>query len=77
MVVSIGVLPGFSTDASPLIKQKAKRRVSCNSIRSKGHQIYSINQTKYAVSNYDNKPYWLNDCESLPYGQFSINDLSK
>ena len=32
-----------------------KDKVEFNTIRSKNHQIYSINQVKYSLSNYDNK----------------------
>ena len=42
--------------------------VTFNSIRSKNHQIYSIKQTKQALSSYDNKRYYINNIESLPYG---------
>ena len=35
---------------------------------------YSIKQTKFALSNYNEKRYWLNDCESLPYGHYIIDD---
>ena len=55
------------------LNRKLKETVSFNSIRSKNHQNYSITQTKYALSNYDNKIYWLSDSESLPYGHYSIN----
>ena len=36
------------------LNRNCKEEVSFNTIRSKNHQIYSINQTKYALSNYDN-----------------------
>ena len=47
--------------------------VSFNSIRSKNHQIYSINQVKMALSRYDNKRYYLDKVNSLPYGHYSIS----
>ena len=50
-----------------------KDKVEFNTIRSKNHQIYSINQVKYSLSNYDNKRYWLDNCSSLPFGHYSIN----
>ena len=40
------------------LNRNCKEEVGFNIIRSKNHQIYSINQTKYALSNYDNKRYW-------------------
>ena len=49
--------------------------VSFNSIRSKQHQIYSIKQTKQALSSYDNKRYYLDSVNSLPYGHFRIKDI--
>lgn len=49
-----------------------KPEVSFNTIRSKNHQIYSINQTKFSLSNYDNKRYWINNEESLPYGYYGL-----
>ena len=48
-----------------------KEEVSFNTIRSKNHQIYSVNQTKNALSNYDNKRYWHSDFESLPFGHYA------
>ena len=57
------------------LNRNCKEEVSFNTIRSKNHQIYSINQTKYALSNYDNKRYWFNDFESLPYGHYAIKYL--
>ena len=43
------------------LNRNCKEEVSFNIIRSKNHQIYSINQTRYALSNYDNKRYWYSD----------------
>ena len=47
-------------------------KVSFNSIRSKNHQIYTINQIKQSLSSYDNKRYYLDSVKSLPFGHFSI-----
>ena len=57
------------------LNRNCKEEVSFNTIRSKNHQIYSINQTKYALSNYDNKRYWYSDFESLPFGHYAIEYL--
>ena len=54
------------------LNRNCKEEVSFNTIRSKNHQIYGINQTKYALSNYDNKRYWYSDFESLPFGHYAI-----
>ena len=57
------------------LNRNCKEEVSFNTIRSKNHQVYSINQTKYVLSNYDNKRYWYSDFESLPFGHYAINYL--
>ena len=54
-----------------LHKHKPKN-VNFNAIRSKNHQIYSINQSKVGLTSYDNKRYWMNDTEGVPYGHYSI-----
>ena len=46
--------------------------VSFNAIRSKNHQIYSITQTKVGLTSYDNKRYWKDKFNSVPYGHYSI-----
>ena len=56
------------------LNRELKEKATYNSIRRKDHQIDSIKQTKFALSNYDDKRYWLNDCESLPYGHYIIDD---
>ena len=50
-----------------------KDKVEFNTIRSKNHQIYSINQVKFSLSNFCNKRYFYNAIESLPYGHYLIN----
>ena len=50
-----------------------KDKVEFNTIRSKNHQIYSINQVKFSLSNFCNKRYFYNAIESLPYGHCLIN----
>ena len=49
--------------------------VSFNTIRSKNHNIYTINQVKQCLSSFDNKRYYLDSVNSLPYGHFLISDL--
>ena len=44
--------------------------VSFNTIRSKNHNIYTINQVKQALSSFDNKRYYLDSVNSLPYGHY-------
>ena len=48
------------------LNRNCKEEINFNIIRSKNHQIYSINQANYALSNYDNKRYWHSDFESPP-----------
>ena len=44
--------------------------VSFNTIRSKNHKIYTINQVKQCLSSFDNKRYYLDSVNSLPYGHY-------
>ena len=44
--------------------------VSFNTIRSKNHNIYTINQVKQCLSSFDNKRYYLDSVNSLPYGHY-------
>ena len=52
-------------------------KVSFNSIRSKNHQIYTINQIKQSLSRYDNKRYCLDSVSSFPFGHFSYKIIQK
>ena len=47
--------------------------VSFNTIRSKNHNTYTINQVKQALSSFDNKRYYLDSVTSLPYGHYAIS----
>ena len=57
------------------LNKNYKEKINFNIIRSKNHQIYNINQTKYTLSNYDNKHYWYSDFKSLPFGHYVIKYL--
>ena len=46
--------------------------VNFNSIRSKNHNIYTINQVKQTLSSFENKRYYLDNINSLPYGHYKI-----
>ena len=46
--------------------------ITFNSIRSKAHQIYSVSQTKKSLCNFDNKRYWIDNYNSVPYGYYGI-----
>ena len=48
-------------------------KIKYTSIRSEKHVIStSIDQEKTGLSNYDDKRYWKNNLESLPYGHCSL-----
>jgi len=51
-------------------------KVEFNSIRSYGHQIYSITCSKTGLSNYENKRYYVSNYESYPHGHYSITNQS-
>ena len=59
-------------DYETTLHEHIPKDVNFNAIRSKNHQIYSINQSKVGLTSYDNKRYWFNDTESLPYGNYKI-----
>ena len=54
------------------LKENKCDTVQFNSIRSKNHNMYTINQVKQALSSYDNKRYYLDSVNSLPYGHYLI-----
>ena len=47
-------------------------KINYTSIRSEKHVISTIKQEKTGLSNYDDKRYWKNNLESLPYGHYSL-----
>ena len=47
-------------------------KISYASIRSNKHEIFTLNQEKSGLSNYDDKRYWSSNLESLPYGHYCI-----
>jgi len=55
--------------------ERKSKNVNFNSIRSKNHQIFSINTTKTGPTSYCNKRYWHSDFESVPYGHYSIKTI--
>ena len=54
-------------DYEATLHEHMPKNVNFNAIRSKNHKIYSTNQSKVGFTSYDNKRYWFNDTESLPY----------
>ena len=59
-------------DYSEALHNRKSKNVNFNAIRSKNHQIYSINQSKVGLTSYDNKRHWYNDTESVPYGHYAL-----
>ena len=61
-------------DYEATLHEHIPKNVNFNAIRRKNHQIYSINQSKVGFTSYDNKRYWFNDTDSLPYGHYSLSN---
>ena len=61
-------------DYEATLHEHILKNVNFNAIRSKNHQIYSINQSKVGLTSYDNKRYWFNDTDSLPYEHYSLTN---
>ena len=59
-------------DYEATLDEHIPKNVNFNAIRSKNHQIYSINQSKVGLMSYDNKRYWYIDVESLPFGHYKL-----
>ena len=60
------------TDYENSLHKHVAKNVNFNAIRSKNHQIFSINQSKTGLTSYDNKRFWINDVDSFPYGHCKI-----
>ena len=50
-------------ESEATLHEHIPKNVNFNAIRSKNHQIYS-----------DNKRYWFNDTDSLPYAHYSLTN---
>ena len=59
-------------DYNEALHRRKSKDVNFNAIRSKNHQIYSINQSKVGLTSYDNKRHWHNDTDRVPYGHYSL-----
>ena len=55
------------------LMENSKNYIKFNTIRSFNHQIYSITCNKLGLSSFDNKRYWLDYKNSVPYGHFRIS----
>ena len=55
------------------LMENTKRYITFNTIRSFNHQICSITCNKLGLSSFDNKRYWLDYKQSVPYGHYSIS----
>lgn len=61
-------------DYESTLHERTSKEVNFNTIRSKSHQLYSINQRKVGLTSYDNKMFWKNDVGSIPYGHCGIRE---
>lgn len=61
-------------DYENVLNENITKNVNFCTIRSKRHQIYSICQTKVGLTSYDNKRYWIDDVESIPFGHYSLKN---
>ena len=59
-------------DYDEALHRRKPKDVNFSTITSKNYQLYSINQTKIGLTSYDNKMFWVNDVDSVPYGHHSI-----
>ena len=57
-----------------ILNENRKETTRFNAIRSKNHQLYSISQTKIALTSFCNKRYWTDAIHSVHYGHFSISN---
>ena len=52
--------------------QNKKHEITYNFIRSRNHQLFSMSQVKQSLSNYENKRYYIDAFNSLPYGHYKL-----
>ena len=51
-----------------VLEEDSQTKVSFNCIRSKNHQLHTMNITKVGLTNFDNKRFYLDNVRSLAYG---------
>jgi hypothetical protein len=51
-----------------VLEEDSQTKVSFNCIRSKNHQLHTMNITKVGLTNFDNKRFYLTNIDSLAYG---------
>jgi hypothetical protein len=51
-----------------VLEEDSQTKVSFNCIRSKNHQLHTMNITKVGLTNFDNKRFYLTNVDSLAYG---------
>ena len=54
------------------LEDNTRDKIEFKAIRAKKHELYTISQEKTGLSNYDDKRFYLNNTESLPYGHYEI-----
>ena len=52
--------------------QNKKHEITYNFIRSRNHQLFSMSQVKQSLSNYENKRFYIDAFNSLPYGHYKL-----
>jgi len=59
-------------DYKSVLDNVNRGKIKFTSIRSEKHVIHTINQEKTGLSNYDDKRFFFNNVESLPFGHYKI-----